>query len=131
EMRESIEIIMQLVDAIPHGPIDILPDDKKTLPCKHEVYNSIEGLIHHFKRIMPGHGFEVPVGEIYDATEAPNGELGFYIVSDGTDKAYRLRVRPPSFVNYSAFDKMTRGYMVSDVVAILGSLNIIAGELDR
>jgi len=80
---------------------------------------------------MPGHGFSVPEGDIYVATEAPNGELGFYIVADGSNKAYRLRVRPPSFVNYACFDQMVRGNMVSDVVAVLGSLNIIAGELDR
>jgi NADH-quinone oxidoreductase subunit D len=80
---------------------------------------------------MPGHGFPVPAGEIYDATEAPNGELGFYLVSDGSNKPVRLRVRPPSFVNFAPFDVIMRGYMVSDAVAILGSLNIIAGELDR
>lgn len=130
EMVQSMKIVEQCIKNLPGGSVNVF-DKKVILPEKGEVYNSIEGLIHHFKTIMPGHGFEVPTGEIYDATEAPNGELGFYIVSDGTDKAYRLRVRPPSFVNYSAFDKMTRGYMVSDVVAILGSLNIIAGELDR
>ena len=81
--------------------------------------------------IMPGHGFEVPVADVYDATESPNGELGFYLVGDGTHKAYRLRVRAPSFVNFSAFNEMVEGETISDVVAILGSMNIIAGELDR
>ncbi|RMH87540.1 MAG: NADH-quinone oxidoreductase subunit D [Calditrichaeota bacterium] len=130
ELEQSLKIIEQCIKDLPDGPVSTF-DSKVKLPDKLEVYDTIEGLIHHFKNIMPGHGFEVPVGEIYDATEAPNGELGFYIVSDGSHKAYRLRVRPPSFVNFAAMDHMTRGYMVSDVVAILGSLNIIAGELDR
>jgi len=130
EMEQSLNITKQCLKIFPDGPVNVF-DNKTILPEKEAVYNSIEGLIHHFKRIMPGHGFEVPVGQVYDATEAPNGELGYYVVSDGTDRAYRLRVRPPSFVNYAAFDRMIRGNMVSDVVAVLGSLNIIAGELDR
>ncbi len=130
EMQQSLNIVKQCIKDLPDGPVNVL-QHKFTLPEKSEVYNTIEGLIHHFKDIMPGHGFEVPVGDIYDATEAPNGELGFYIVADGSNKAYRLRVRPPSFVNYSCFDLMVRGNLVADVVAVLGSLNIIAGELDR
>ena len=130
ELVQSIRIVEQCIKDLPDGPVSIY-DSKYKLPVKEEVYDTIEGLIHHFKNVMPGHGFEVPVGEIYDATEAPNGELGFYIVSDGSNKAYRLRVRPPSFVNFAALDTMARGQMVSDLVATLGSLNIIAGELDR
>ena len=80
---------------------------------------------------MDGHGIAPPVGEAYTATEAPNGELGFYVVSDGSGRAYRLRVRPPSLMNYQCFPQLVEGHMVADVVAILGSLNVIAGELDR
>ncbi len=130
ELVQSMRIVEQALKDLPDGPVNYF-DHKYTLPEKEKVYDTIEGLIHHFKNIMPGHGFNVPEGDIYVATEAPNGELGFYIVSDGTNKAYRLRVRPPSFVNYSCFDKMVRGNLVADVVAVLGSLNIIAGELDR
>jgi NADH:ubiquinone oxidoreductase subunit D len=88
-------------------------------------------LIYHFKNYMFGHGVQPPKGEIYFATEAPNGELGYYLISDGTQKPYRWRVRPPSFYNYQAFPVMCRGAQISDVVAGLSSLNIIAGELDR
>ncbi len=130
ELVQSMRIVEQALKDLPDGPVNYF-DHKYTLPEKEKVYDTIEGLIHHFKNIMPGHGFEVPKGDIYVATESPNGELGFYIVSDGTNKAYRLRVRPPSFVNYSCFDKMVRGNLIADVVAVLGSLNIIAGELDR
>ena len=130
EVVQSMKSVEQCINNFPGGPVSVF-DQKLKLPEKEKVYDTIEGLIHHFKNIMPGHGFEVPAGDIYDATEAPNGELGFYVVSDGSHKAYRLRVRPPSFVNFAAFDHLVRGAMVSDVVAILGSLNIIAGELDR
>ncbi|MCO6437763.1 MAG: NADH-quinone oxidoreductase subunit D [Phycisphaerae bacterium] len=131
EMRESVKIILQLVDNIPDGPINVLPDDKKTLPNKNEVYFSIEGLIHHFEQIMTNRGFEPPVGEAYGANETANGELGFYLASDGGNCAYRARCRPPSFINYQCFEKLVVGHKVSDVVAVLGSLNIIAAELDR
>lgn len=130
ELEQSMSIVSQCLKSFPDGPFSVF-DQKLALPQKEKVYDTIEGLIHHFKNIMPGHGFEVPLGEIYDCTEAPNGELGFYLVSDGGPKAYRLRVRPPSFVNFSALSHMVQGASVSDVVAILGSLNIIAGELDR
>ncbi|GAB4172785.1 MAG: NADH dehydrogenase (quinone) subunit D [Calditrichia bacterium] len=130
ECRQSIRIIEQAMKKLPGGPVRI-ENHKLILPDKTEVYSTIESLIHHFKITMRGHGFDIPEGEIYDATEAPNGELGFYIVSDGSNTAYRLRVRPPSFVNYSCFGEIVQGNMVSDVVAVLGSLNIIAGELDR
>ncbi|HEV3026855.1 MAG TPA: NADH-quinone oxidoreductase subunit D, partial [Planctomycetota bacterium] len=91
----------------------------------------MEGLIYHFKNYMLGHGVCPPKGEVYSSTEAPNGELGFYLVSDGTQRPYRWRVRPPSMYNYQAFPYMTEGGLLSDVVAVLSSLNIIAGELDR
>jgi len=131
EMGESVKIILQLVDNIPAGPIDLLPDNKKTLPNKQEIYFSIEGLIHHFEQIMTNRGFEPPIGESYGANETASGELGFYLVSDGGNCAYRARCRPPSFINYQCFEKLIVGHQISDVMAVLGSLNIIAAELDR
>ncbi len=131
EMRESINIIMQLVDHIPSGPVDVLPDDKMALPSKDEVYGSIEGLIHHFEQVMTNRGHTPPVGEVYGANETANGELGFYLVSDGGNTPYRARCRPPSFINYQCFEKLIVGHKISDIVAVLGSLNIIAAELDR
>lgn len=131
EMQQSIDIILQLVDNIPAGPIDVVPNEKMTLPDKREVYFSIEGLIHHFEKIMTNRGFEPPIGEAYGANETANGELGFYLASDGGNCAYRARCRPPSFINYQVFPKLVLGHCISDVVAVLGSLNIIAAELDR
>jgi len=131
EMQQSIDIILQLVDNIPAGPIDIVPNEKMTLPDKREVYFSIEGLIHHFEKIMTNRGFEPPIGEAYGANETANGELGFYLASDGGNCAYRARCRPPSFINYQVFPKLVLGHCISDVVAVLGSLNVIAAELDR
>ncbi len=131
EMKQSLVIIEQLVDNIPPGPINVLPNDKMTLPDKNEVYFSIEGLIHHFEQIMTNRGWTPPVGEVYGANETANGELGFYLVSDGGRFPYRARCRPPSFINYQAIEKLTIGHQISDVVAIMGSLNIIAAELDR
>ncbi len=131
EMREAVRIIMQLVDNIPEGPVDVLPDDKKTLPGKEETYFSIEGLIHHFEQIMTNRGHEPPIGEAYGANETANGELGFYLASDGGNSAYRARCRPPSFINYQCFPQLVVGHQISDVMAVLGSMNIIAAELDR
>ena len=131
ETRQSMEIIGQLVDNVPAGPIDTLSNDKLTLPDKREVYFSIEGLIHHFERIMTNRGFEPPIGEAYGANETANGELGFYLASDGGNLPYRARCRPPSFINYQCFSQLVVGHVISDVVAVLGSLNIIAAELDR
>ncbi|GIX05818.1 MAG: hypothetical protein KatS3mg115_0221 [Candidatus Poribacteria bacterium] len=145
ELRQSCNIIEQAVENLPEGPVNCL-DHKHRLPDKSHVYKtpdhthpydpthpygSIEGLIHHFKLIMPGHGFQAPVGEAYAATESPNGELGFYVVSDGHDVPYRVRVRPPSFYNYQVLPRLLEGHMVADIVTVLGSLNVIAGELDR
>ncbi len=130
EMRESIKIIHQALEQLPEGPVNSV-DHKVTLPTKDMVYNDMESLIHHFKLTMPGHGLIPPKGEVYSSTETPNGELGFYIVSDGTGLPYRIRVRPPSFYNYGSFTKQVTGRMLSDAVACLASLNVIAGELDR
>ncbi|UCG33775.1 MAG: NADH-quinone oxidoreductase subunit D, partial [Phycisphaerales bacterium] len=131
EVRQSAEIIYQLIDDIPPGPVNVRPDEKVTLPDKNEIYFSIEGLIHHFEKIMTNRGFTPPVGEAYGATETANGELGFYLVSDGGRSPYRARCRPPSLFNYQCFSKLVEGHQISDIVVVLGSLNIIAGELDR
>ncbi len=131
EMRQSLRIIEQAIKALPGGPVNI-HNKKLNLPDKKEVFDNIESLIHHFMQIMLGHGVQPKRGaEIYSATEAPNGELGFYLVSDGEMNPYRVRIRPPSLYNYAIFTKLCEGAMISDVVAILSSLNIIAGELDR
>ena len=130
EMVQSCHIVRQAMDNLPEGPVNV-PDNKIILPEKKDAYGHIEGLIHHFKIIMDGHGVQPPRGEIYSATESPNGELGFYIVSDGSGTAYRIRIRPPSLMQYQVVPHMIEGGMVSDVVAVLGSLNVIAGELDR
>ena len=130
EMLQSLHIVEQAVKALPDGPVKV-DDSKVILPEKEAVYSGMESLIHHFKVTMDGHGLTPPPGEAYVATEAPNGELGFYIVSDGSGRAYRMRVRPPSLMNYQAFPEMVKGLMIADLVAVLGSLNVIAGELDR
>lgn len=128
EIYQSIKIIRQYMKNLPGGPVNT--DDKRAaLPNKAETYGNIEGLINHFKLIYEG--VVVPPGEIYDATEAANGELGYYIVSDGTGNPYRIKVRPPCFYIFSSFNEVVEGYMIADAVATLGSLNIIAGELDR
>ncbi|RYX89777.1 NADH-quinone oxidoreductase subunit D, partial [bacterium] len=128
EIYQSIKIIRQYMKKLPGGPVNV--DEKKALiPDKADTYGSIEGLINHFKLVFEG--VTVPAGEIYDATEAANGELGFYIVADGTGSPYRVKVRPPCFYIFSSFNEIVQGYMIADAVATLGSLNIIAGELDR
>jgi len=131
EMEESIKIIEQAIENLPSGPLNLDFAGKATLPDKKAVYRSIEGLIQHFEIIMPNRGVPAPVEEVYAATESPNGELGYFIVSDGKHRAYRARTRPPSFIHFSLFPQLIEGHQVSDVVAVLGSLNIIAAELDR
>ena len=133
EMRESLKIVDQVLKTMPAGPIAV-DDPRVALPGKtasNRPEGGMEGLIYHFKNYMFGHGVRPPEGEVYSCTEAPNGELGYYLVSDGTEKPYRWRVRPPSFYNYQPFPQMCDGRLLSDVVSILSSLNIIAGELDR
>ena len=131
EMRQSVKICRQALDKMPKGNVMVDPDLGYSLPPKDEVYNSIEGLIYHFEITMRNRGMTPPIGEAYVPTESPNGELGFYIVSDGGRAPYRVRTRPPSLMNYSIFPKLIKGHMLSDAPAILGSINIIAGELDR
>jgi len=128
EIYQSIKIIKQYLKNIPSGSVN--SDDKgASLPDKKDTYNNIEGLINHFKLVYEG--VKVPVGEIYDSTEAANGELGYYIVSDGSGTPYRVRVRPPCFYIFSSYPDIIEGYRIADIIATLGSLNIIAGELDR
>ncbi|MCI0493240.1 MAG: NADH dehydrogenase (quinone) subunit D [Planctomycetes bacterium] len=131
EMIESLKIIEQAVENIPAGPVNADIAGKVILPDKMAVYQSIEGLIHHFELVMPNRGVPTPIEEVYGAAESPNGELGFYVVSDGTNRAYRARTRPPSFLHFAIFPYLIAGHQISDVVVVLGSLNIIAAELDR
>ncbi|MBE7490287.1 MAG: NADH-quinone oxidoreductase subunit D [Planctomycetes bacterium] len=131
EMRESVKIISQALDRLPGGPVNI-DDWKIVLPEKAAVYTQMESLITHFKLTMKGHGLKTPRnGKIYSCTEATNGELGWYIETDGSAVGYRVRCRPPSYWNYGAMPQMVRGGYIADVVACLSSLNVIAGELDR
>jgi len=130
EMQESLKIVQQALARMPDGPVSAL-DHKVTLPSKDMVYHDMESLIHHFKIVMPGHGVIPPKGEVYSSTETSNGELGYYIVSDGTGVPYRIRIRPPSFYQLQTFPLQSEGKMLSDAVAVLSSLNVIAGELDR
>ena len=131
ELRQSLDIIRQLIDNIPQGPVNVSPEGKDVLPPKDQVYSSIEGLIQHFELTMTNRGFEAPKGEVYGCIESANGELGYYIVSDGGNVPWRARTRPNSYINYQVFPKMIEGHMISDVVAVLGSINVIAAELDR
>lgn len=128
EMRQSLRIISQILDNLPSGPINVANKDV-VLPPKKEVYTNIEGLMNHFMLIMKG--VRPPVGEIYSATEAANGELGFYVVSDGTGNPYRVKCRPPCFAIFQSFNEVAQNLMIADAVALLGSMNVIAGELDR
>jgi NADH-quinone oxidoreductase subunit D len=131
EMLESIKIIAQAIENLPAGPVNVAADSKVVLPNQESVYRSIEGLIHHFELVMTNRQWATPVEEVYAAAESPNGELGFYVVADGSGVPYRARTRPPSFIHLAVFPYLIVGHQVSDVVAVLGSLNIIAAELDR
>jgi NADH-quinone oxidoreductase subunit D len=131
EIRQSVLIIDQLIDRIPKGAVDVFPDSKMVKPRKPDVYGSIEGLIQHFELIMTNRGWTPPIAEVYGCNETANGELGYYIVSDGGPRPWRVKTRPPSFINFSLMAKLTEGHMLADVVAVLGSLNIVAAELDR
>jgi len=129
EMRQSLRILQQAIDrGLPPGPV-IVDDPYVALPPKSKVYNEMESLIYHFKLIM--HGIQPPVGETYFQVEGGNGELGFYVVSDGSKNPYRVRCRPPCFTIFQAFPRMIIGQTIPDAIAALGSLNIIAGELDH
>jgi NADH-quinone oxidoreductase subunit D len=128
EMRESIKILHQVLDGMPGGDINI-SDDKYRRPPKDTIMMGMEELIHHFK--ISTAGFPVPEGEAYVPVESSKGELGFYIVSDGSGKPRRVRVRPPSLLNLQALPAMVKGRMIADVVALIGSIDIVLGEVDR
>ncbi|PLX73501.1 MAG: NADH-quinone oxidoreductase subunit D [Desulfuromonas sp.] len=128
EMREAAKIILQALDKLEEGPI-LADCPKVCLPPKQDVVNTIEGLIHQFKIITEG--FEAPEGEVYVGIEAPKGELGYYLVSDGSANPYRMKIRPPSFVNLQALPQMVEGALLADVIATIGTLDIVLGEIDR
>ncbi|MCM0604835.1 MAG: NADH-quinone oxidoreductase subunit D [Xanthomonadaceae bacterium] len=128
EIKQSLNILIQCAEKIQKGPI--WSEDKRVrIPDKDVVYNTMEGMIHHFKFFMTG--FDVPQGEAYTQVEGGNGEMGFYIVSKGGPRAHRMRIRGPSFWHYQGFDPMIKGKLIGDLVAALGSINVIAGEMDR
>jgi NADH-quinone oxidoreductase subunit D len=131
EIRQSMVILEQLIDKIPAGPIDTFADAKMTKPRKSEVYGSIEGLIQHFELIMTNRGWTPPIAESYGAIETANGELGYFVVSDGGPRPWRVKTRPACFINYQLMAPLIEGHMLADVPAVLGSLNIVAAELDR
>jgi len=128
EMRESTKILQQAIDHLPAGPY-MSSNRKVALPPRAELGKSMESVIHHFRLVSEG--FKPPVGEVYAFVESPRGELGFYLVSDGTNKPYRMKVRPPSFCNLQALRKLVQGRLVADVVAIIGSIDIVLGDVDR
>ena len=128
EIEQSMKIVEQALERLPVGPVWI-DDPRFVLPEKEKVYGSIEGLMHHFKIIMEG--IQVPPGETYAAVEGGNGELGFYIVSDGGGRPYRVRVRPPCFIAMGALHEMVKGHMIADIIPTFGMVNMIGGECDR
>ncbi len=128
EIEQSLRIIDQALKNLPDGPVRI-DDARFVLPEKHDVYNTIEGLMNHFKLIMEG--AKVPAGEVYQPVEGANGELGFYIVSDGSGRPYRCRVRPPCFLAMGSLHEMLRGHMIADIIPTFGMINMIGGECDR
>jgi NADH:ubiquinone oxidoreductase subunit D len=128
ELYESVKIIRQCLEQMQDGPI-MADVPSVTLPPKQRVFTNLESMIQQFK--LFSQGFDAPPGEIYCGTEAHKGELGFYIVSTGGGKPYRLKIRAPSFIHMGAFDHMSRGYMISDAVTIFGTYDIVMGECDR
>jgi NADH-quinone oxidoreductase subunit D len=130
EMRESTKIMLQCIKLLRHTPGPVLPENSKFAPPRRaEMKTSMEALIHHFK--LYTEGFHVPAGEVYAAVEAPKGEFGVYVVSDGSNKPHRVKIRAPGFPHLEAMDYMCRGHMLADVSAVLGSLDIVFGEIDR
>ena len=128
EMKQSVRIVRQCIERMPDGPVNV--EDSMVTPPKREVaMTHMESMINHFMWNI--HSFSAPKGEVYSAIESPKGELGYYIVSDGSNKPYRLRIRPPSFCNLQALPMLIKGYMIADVVAAIGSIDIVLGEVDR
>ena len=128
EMRESLRIIDQAMAHLPSGPVNTA-DRRVALPPRNEINTSMESLIRHFKLVTEG--FRPPKGMVYQAVESPRGELGFLIVSDGTARPYRCKVRGPSFSNLSALPHMVKGELLPDLVAVIGSIDIVLGDVDR
>ena len=132
EMRQSVGIMKQCLEKLRlpegHGPVAI-KDNKIVPPLRAEMKRSMEATIHHFKLYSEGH--HVPAGEVYAAVEAPKGEFGVYLISDGTNRPYKCKIRAPSFAHLQAMDFLSRGHMLADVSAIIGSLDIVFGEIDR
>jgi NADH-quinone oxidoreductase subunit D len=132
EMRQSVRIMRQCIDLLRmpenHGPVTTL-DGKIAPPSRRDMKRSMEALIHHFK--LYTEGFHVPAGEVYACVEAPKGEFGVYLVADGTNRPYRCKIRAPGFAHLQAMDFMCRGHMLADVAGVLGSLDIVFGEVDR
>src|SRR5947209_13203696 len=131
EMLESLKIVHQAVENLPSGAVNVDVNSKAVFPDQLSVYRSIESMIQHFELVMLNRKWETPHDEVYGAAESPNGELGFYVVADGSGVPYRARTRPPSYIHFQLFPYLIVGHQISDVVAVLGSLNIIAAELDR
>ena len=127
-MRQSREIVKQALDHLPDGPYKI-EDNKISLPPRDTLHTSMEALIHHFKLVSDG--VKVPKGEAYVPTEGPRGEVGFHIVSDGSNTPYRVKMRAPSFMGIPGMCQIMEGAFISDVVAIIGSVDIVMGEVDR
>ncbi|HEX4077616.1 MAG TPA: NADH-quinone oxidoreductase subunit D [Rhizomicrobium sp.] len=128
EMRQSTWLMKQCIEKMPAGPV--LADDYKVVPPRRgEMKRSMEALIHHFKLFTEG--YHVPAGEVYAAVEAPKGEFGVYLVADGTNKPYRCKIRPPSYAHLQAMDFLCKGHMLADVSAVLGSIDVVFGEIDR
>jgi NADH-quinone oxidoreductase subunit D len=128
EMRESVKMIQQALDGMPEGPIKA-DAPKIVLPDREKMKTQMEALIHHFKIVTEG--FAVPAGEVYQGIESPRGQMGYYVVSDGTAKPYRVHMRNPSFATLQALETMCKGRMLADVVAVVGSIDIVLGEIDR
>jgi len=127
-MKQSLKIVRQCLDNIPEGPVKT-EDRKIAPPARADMKQSMEALIHHFK--LYTEGYKVPEGETYTAVEAPKGEFGVYLVSDGSNKPYRCKIKAPGFSFLQATDYLGKGHMLADVVAIVGSMDIVFGEIDR
>jgi NADH-quinone oxidoreductase subunit D len=128
EMRQSVNIVRQALDGMPDGPVKA-DAPKIVLPEREKMKTEMEALIHHFKIVTEG--FAVPAGEAYQAIESPRGQMGYYVVSDGTAKPWRVHMRNPSFASLQALETMCVGRMLADVVAVIGSIDIVLGEIDR
>ena len=129
EMRESVKIIRQAIEKLGEATGDVLARGKLTPPKRHEMKTSMEALIHHFK--LYTEGFHVPEGEVYAAVEAPKGEFGVYLVADGTNKPYKAKIRAPGFAHLQAMDHLCKGHQLADCCAVIGSLDVVFGEIDR